>query len=445
MAVSRSRPRYHHENYDFNRGFILYTIAFMANGYARTRLRYGNSKAGRAAKARMLRAAPLFLFSFAIVFAIAGFNSANAQVPPQSKTGIDTFNYVLGTQTIDAKYKFTDKPWLDETADRILEMGSNIIKIEMGGYSGDVQSLKDSAEKNSSIRAVLDMPFAYYFIWAHTNAMKKSGWRDGLSEEESKSEYREMYDFASYLLKRYEGTGKTFFLGHWEGDWMLLGGTNAGSDPGPKAEEGMIAWLNIRQKAIDDARRDARAKGVYVFNYAEVNLVQKGMLGKPCMINDVIPHTNVDYVSYSAYDTVYSHLGDTEKALSDALDYIESKLPRKEGVPGKRVFIGEYGFSREMTGSPMLQDMFARDVSRAAMKWGCPFALYWEMYNNEIGSAGKQRGFWLIDDKNKKQPFYYSLEKYYKLSKRFVAEFEKRNGRPPNADEFRAAAVKFLK
>jgi len=163
------------------------------------------------------------------------------------------------------------------------------------------------------------------------------------------------------------------------------------------------------------------------------------------MINDVIPHTNVDFVSYSTYDTVYSFLGNTGKALSDALDYIESKLPPKEGIQGKRVFIGEYGFSLEMSGTPALQDTYSRDVSRSALKWGCPFALYWEMYNNEISQTGKQRGFWLIDDKNKKQPFYYSLEKYYTLSKQYVSDFEKQNGRPPTADEFRTASVKFLK
>jgi hypothetical protein len=35
------------------------------------------------------------------------------------------------------------------------------------------------------------------------------------------------------------------------------------------------------------------------------------------------------------------------------------------------------------------------------------------------------RGFWLIDDKNRKQPFYSTLSSYYENMKRIVAEFRK--------------------
>ncbi len=49
-------------------------------------------------------------------------------------------------------------------------------------------------------------------------------------------------------------------------------------------------------------------------------------------------------------------------------------------------------------------DLLARHVMRAGLKWGCPFVLYWEMYNNEVTPDGRQRGFWLIDDHGIKQP-----------------------------------------
>jgi hypothetical protein len=69
----------------------------------------------------------------------------------------------------------------------------------------------------------------------------------------------------------------------------------------------MIEWLNVRQKAIDDAKRDTKHSDVNLFHYTEANLVQKGMKGGKCLVNDVLPHTSVDYVSYSSYDTIYPH------------------------------------------------------------------------------------------------------------------------------------------
>ena len=49
----------------------------------------------------------------------------------------------------------------------------------------------------------------------------------------------------------------------------------------------------------------------------------------------------MDYVSYSTYDS----LDDIPNKIPRALDYIETKLPAKPGIAGKRVFIGEYGFA----------------------------------------------------------------------------------------------------
>ena len=55
---------------------------------------------------------------------------------PQQQTprlcGVDAFNYVIGTQTIGATYKFIRESVLVETARAILDMGSNILKITMG-------------------------------------------------------------------------------------------------------------------------------------------------------------------------------------------------------------------------------------------------------------------------------------------------------------------------
>jgi hypothetical protein len=364
----------------------------------------------------------------------------------------DTLNLILGTQTIGVKYGFTDKTRLVETAERIREMGSNLLKITLNGKMDqayglpkrdDVRSLTDLVSRDPSVKHVFDMPFSYYHLWVYPFAHRDASWKDGFTDEEKKNEYDEVHALARYLLKTYAGTGKTFFFGHWEGDWSLLPGYDKNRDPAPEATQGMIDWLNTRQAAIDDAKRETAARDVQIYNYTEANLVQKGMKGGHCLVNDVLPHTTVDYVSYSCYDTINPHKGDTRQALHAALDYIEAKLPPKPGLAGKRVYIGEYGFPLSATKTPEQQDLWSRDVCRAAVEWGCPFVLYWEMYCNEIAD-GKHRGFWLIDDKDRKQPLYFTHQRYYAGLRQFAADCKTKHGRPPTDAELRKQALELL-
>ncbi len=362
---------------------------------------------------------------------------------------LDSFDYVLGTQTIGASYQFTRQTRLVETAQAILDMGSNVLKFRMAREEGvkngntptrspAIGSLTDLARDEPSHRRVLEMPFAYYVIWTYPFA--KGNWHKGFAPADQAAEYRELHDFACYLLKTYNHSGKTFLLGHWEGDWSLRGTGNTADEARvtPAALQGMIDWLNVRQRAIDDAKRDTPHAGVGVYQYTEVNLVRLAMQGRKTVCNDVLPKTAVDFVSYSSYDTQSDPEG-----LRAALDYIAARLPPKAGLTGRRVFIGEYGYAADRF-PPARQDEMSRRTIRAALAWGCPLILYWEMYNNEIDKQGRQRGFWLIDDKGVKQPIHRTHERFYAWARQYVAEFSRRAGRKPSADEFSAAAVAYF-
>jgi hypothetical protein len=65
------------------------------------------------------------------------------------------------------------------------------------------------------------------------------------------------------------------------------------------------------------------------------------------------------------------------------------------------------------------------------------------MYNNEV-KDGKQRGFWLIDDKNVKQPAYDTHQKLCQWGRRFVADQIKSGGRGPSFDQYRQGAIELL-
>jgi hypothetical protein len=349
----------------------------------------------------------------------------------------DRFNYAVGTQTIGASYQFTDKPRLIETAEAIREMGPNAIKFRLASAKRDgsetegFADLHEVAEKDATIKQIFEMPFANYILWAYPVNRKRA------NQDES-GRNAELYDLSCYLLHAYSGTGKAFYLGHWEGDWEIRGRAGSNEDPTPEAISRKIKWLNARQKAVDDAKSDTTHNDVRVFCYAEANLVRDAMKGRPTMANEVIPHTTIDYVSYSSYDTTNQHTAE----LREVLDYIESRLPPKPAIKGRRVWVGEYGYPAEHH-SPQPQDERSREVMKAALRWGCPFALYWEMYNNEV-KDGKQRGFWIIDDKNIKQPVYYTHSRLCEWGRKFVGDAIKSAGRPPSFDDYRRAAVEFL-
>ena len=377
--------------------------------------------------------------------------SAFAAIPTPHDPG--GCNAVIGTQTIGASYRFTRKPVLVETAEAIRDMGCDTIKFQLGpGYArrhgnvdaprDGIRSLAQLVRDEPSHRLVLDMPFSRFVLWTHTFHLDDDHdrWRKGLSRTAAEGEYREVYDLARHLLQTYRGTGKTFYLGHWEGDGWLRGSVDAANDA--RVDEvscrGMADWLNVRQRAVDDAKRDTPHDGVQLWHYTEVNHVKLAMQGRPALVNRVLPRTNVDLVSYSCYDTQ-----DDPALLKSALSFIESQLPEKRGITGRRVFIGEYGFPA-IRHAPDEQDRLSRQVIRAGLEWGAPLILYWELYDNEVQDDGRQRGYWLIDDHGEKQPVYRTHQDFLGWARREIATSHARSGRPPTALEFRVAAVSFL-
>jgi hypothetical protein len=356
-------------------------------------------------------------------------------------TNLDTYNYGAGTQSFGASYQFTRKPRLLETAEAIREMGASAIKFRLesaqgrGAERGSLRSLRDAAANDPVVRQIFGMSFGHYLLWAYP----QSGSGKQLGAEGARDE--ELYALCCYLLKSFSGTGKTFYLGHWEGDWEIRGRAGSREDPAPERITSRIRWLNQRQQAVDDAKRDTTHSGVEVFCYAEVNMVRDAMQGRPCMANAVVPHTQIDFVSYSSYDT--SNGKDAETEVPKALDYIESKLPPKPGIKGKRVWIGEYGYPA-CRYPPQEQAARTRGLIKTALQWGCPFVLYWEMYNNEVDKDGKQRGFWLIDDKGAKQPVYYLHHRFLQWARGYVAAVAKSAGQMPTFDEYRKKAVEWL-
>jgi hypothetical protein len=388
---------------------------------------------------------------------------AQGQAPASTKTlsPVDRYDYIVSTQVIGGFHQInpSPKPLLVDGAEQILGMGSPIIKFAItpryaeNGYAAkrdpSVTSLTQLAQV-PSYKQVFDMPFSRYILWTYTFSTdyKLWPWHGHMKQETLDAEYKEMYEFTKYLLTAYNGTGKTFYLGNWEGDWHLIAGAPKAkykwlTDPNADAPQGMIDWLSIRQKAIDDAKRDTPHKDVQVYFYVECNLVQKSIKeGKASVAKSVLPFVNPDFVSYSSYDSTNPDK-DLHHDLPAALDYMQAQLKPKPGLPEKRVFVGEYTSTREEFDA-LGQDAHMRDIIATSVQWGTPFVLYWELYNNVIDPDGTLQGCWLIDDHGVKQPAYFTYQNFDKDARAYVAATLKKTGSVPSAADFQSYTYKWF-
>ena len=324
------------------------------------------------------------------------------------------FNTRLGSQIIGPRYYFTAEGALVEAARGLLEMGSDVIKLNLAnGYLGmpgdpSLRTAATLAGQHPHFRAVLDMPFRYFMLWVHPHARGMEAPLQWNAQEEAEI-YTEMYALAAHLLTTYDGSGKVFLLGQWEADWVLIGAFEPEREVDAGRAAAMTHYLQIRQQAVEDARRTVPHAKVWVGHYAEVNRpLDAKERGLRRMTNAVLPHVMLDMVSYSAYDALWPN------RITEALDYIEAQArftPYLDGIFDKKVFIGEYDayrdYHRQGYFTPEQQVENTLAVITSGLAWGTPFILFWEYYNNEHERLIHGGGFWLVDDQGVKQPVYY--------------------------------------
>lgn len=319
---------------------------------------------------------------------------------------------IIGVTHVNGRYFLTDEDYLNEGAEQILALGSRVIKVwfhkpqESYSFNSDWPRMNNMVEiaKSPYFRELFDKPFKTYILMCFSMGSHEAYFRSGMTEEQKADEKRRFYELTKYLLTTYKGTGRKFVIQHWEGDWLIRAGFNAKIDPDPVAIKGMIDWLNARQAGVDKARREVGQNKVWVYHAAEVNRVVATMKqGRAGLVNKVLPYTNVDMVSYSAWDSVTAHFEDPN-VFRDALDFIEGSIPNKSRWDGRRVYVGEFGMPQNQYSAEDVQKAISSAVE-TALDWGCPWIVYWQVYCNEfsdkkfrspVKSNDAVRGFWLI-------------------------------------------------
>ncbi|HEV2329136.1 MAG TPA: DUF2341 domain-containing protein [Verrucomicrobiae bacterium] len=381
--------------------------------------------------------------ALAVLAPIARSSATNLSLPQ-----VDSYDVRLGTETFAPMYgPFTTNNVFVETAEAMTNMGSDIIKLYLGsntsGQEGiplppNVTNLLTLVRDEPSYHKVFDMPFRHVIAWAYPLENSDAWWKSGYNATQGAKDYQEMYALTQYLLTNYNNSGKTFYLGHWEGDGYLeVNGWT--TNPPAITIQGMIGWLNNRQKAVDDAKAATTYSNVWVYNYAECNRVRdamdNGTNNNERVINCVVPYvTNLDYLSYSSYDA--QNLSSSD--LDATLNYMESMLPTNKATvnPGCRMWIGEYGWGYEPTSQ---QEPQIRSYMQRLINWNyngdcLPYILMWEMYSNT--NANYATNFCLINYADQKVPAWYLHNYFINDAKMAVAQFYQTNGRLPTDTEF---------
>jgi hypothetical protein len=239
---------------------------------------------------------------------------------------------------------------------------------------------------------VLNLPFQTIVMttYSFANADGVAGFAE--SPDRLRAEENEFYSLTKYLYSQFAGSGKTFILKNWEGDWIALGQGNVTADISPGMAHDMIAWLSARQRGVTRARKEAgNSSGVRVLNAAEVNLVlDYAQNGMKRLINAVVPQVGADMVSYSSYDS--TAIGDNAQAvqssLSLALQTIDKLAPDPLGLGMRRILISEYGlFENQLAGGTSWR---ANAILSTASEAGICGAFLWNVFDNECAEPNGQ-------------------------------------------------------
>jgi hypothetical protein len=337
-----------------------------------------------------------------LAIALGPVTSADAQNPP-------TTGFPVGAAGIGARYHFTPDPSHVEEAKVMAGLGAKVHKFNLAPLAPNNWTLLQTVQQDTAIASILAQPFDSFVFWAYSqNSSTASPSPNDATADNVfaprylQTNYDEIYDLVIWLRTVYNGTNRSFFIGDWEMDNKMA--CSGACDPLPATIANVIAWENTRQQAVDDAKAATPDSTVPVWHYTEINFVQQAMSGstKPRMINAVMPYINPDYVSYSAWDSLWPSIA----TLPNALTYIQAQMVPKPSVPAARVFIGEFGAKASYWG-PVKQNSLAMSIIQEALDWGVPLVFYWAVYDNS------NSGYWLIDSTNVPQLVYYSFQAQY--------------------------------
>jgi hypothetical protein len=314
--------------------------------------------------------------------------------------------FTAGIAHVAGNYGFTNDNYLVEGAQRISQLGSDSIFVYLTPWyrsqypdkgtvnwpATDPANVAQLAQ-TSPYDTVFNLPFKTIVLTVYTFANKDYLPGFAQSPQMQSAEQNEFYQLTKYLYSRFSGTGKTFILKNWEGDWLGLGGQGSSTTVNIPANtvQDMIAWLKARQAGVTQARNEANDSSVTVLNGTEVNRVlDYSQQGLTRVINAVVPQVSADMVTYSSYDStaVGTDAASMEQSMNQALQTIEKLAPDPMGLGNRRILISEYGLFENQLPDP--NNWRVQAILSTASKAGIYGAFLWDVFDNSCNQPSGQ-------------------------------------------------------
>ena len=319
-----------------------------------------------------------------------------------------------------AAYHTTGNPsFVREGLQAIEQLGFGIVKVKLnqprGNYRGRVPDHVPSSIR-STIENVFDDNFEPFHTiifsvwstneWSHLNPPeenKHDRYFLDIEGDELEDQLMEeslfFLNLTQYLENRFEN--KTIVLQNRESDRIF-----ADILDNQAQMQKVIRWMRARQTGISRGRKSPPLAGnsTKVLHAIEVNNVEERLDNSFC--TKVLPNIGVDLVSYSMHERheqgfLFTSLDYIEGLMKPPSRYME-QLARIDERFSRRVYLGEYGKGDlDHSDNLRLHATYNQDILVNAISWGCPFALYWQIFENEWRYEDGQnpgRGLYLPND-----------------------------------------------
>jgi hypothetical protein len=301
---------------------------------------------------------------------------------------------------------------LSWAADHVAQAGSRTLRIALGANAEDPPNPEDEYvlarlvaggrypgrfDDTPYARLFRDPRFDTYLLTVFTAAGRHGDWRLGFTGKDAARVRAEVARLGDVLLQRFPA--KRFILLNWEGDNAI--GQLADSPP---AWDNLVAWVKARAAGVRDARERNPGGRARLFSGLEFNRVQKdgawcgatGELQNRCVLDYVGPRVDVDYYSYSAWETLAVKAEHPEaslkEALGESLGYAFALLVKSHpDLTPARFLIGEAGFARtlprygECRAAAYLKELVESFDDPDA--FGVSYVILWQVIDNTLSSS----------------------------------------------------------
>jgi hypothetical protein len=355
------------------------------------------------------------------------FQSADNQaIPPAPARREDRFGVYNWNVNDSAFPRRGSIDLLNWGANKVAELGSRTIRVFIGTL--DIKHVYDVnppgatelvqiAQSPAYDKLFHDPRYQTYLLTAYSTGDVAANWVDDFTDSEYGVERAEIKRLGEYLLGNPAFAGKTFIILNWEGDNALDGLSNRRS-----VWDYYTQWIRARAEGVRLARRNYPSSAARLFSGLEFNSIKslnskkKTYCGTPvadpinedplknrCVIDYVAPQVEVDYYSYSAWDSVNDKQGSPDEDLrrrfkfdlSFALSKVKATRPE---VTERNFIIGEFGFERtrhgECNAANHLSEVFDAFDGDGAFR--VSYVIFWQIIDNRRIYAAVDERFGLF-------------------------------------------------